>query len=70
MWPTLLRSSQPLAAATRYREYIELFPQGERLADAHLNVIDSDFAKAATYQDAIACGGARRERLCGNANRG
>lgn len=39
--PTLLRLNRPLEAAARYREYINRFPQGERLADAHLNVIDS-----------------------------
>jgi soluble lytic murein transglycosylase len=39
--PTLLRMSRASDAATRYREYIERFPEGERIEDAHLNIIDT-----------------------------
>lgn len=39
--PTLLRMNRPAEAATRYQAYLAQFPQGERIEDAHLNIIDS-----------------------------
>lgn len=39
--PTLLRMNRPAEAAARYQAYLVQFPQGERIEDAHLNIIDS-----------------------------
>jgi soluble lytic murein transglycosylase len=38
---TLLRMDRPGEAAARYAEYAERFPNGERVENAYLNVIDS-----------------------------
>jgi soluble lytic murein transglycosylase len=38
---TLLRLNRPGDAATRYAEYVERFPNGERIENAYLNIIDS-----------------------------
>jgi soluble lytic murein transglycosylase len=38
---TLLRMDKPGEAAARYAEYAERFPNGERVENAYLNVIDS-----------------------------
>ncbi|HEV3468064.1 MAG TPA: transglycosylase SLT domain-containing protein [Pyrinomonadaceae bacterium] len=38
---TLLRMDRPGEAAARYAEYAERFPDGERVENAYLNVIDS-----------------------------
>ena len=38
---TLLRLNRPGEAAARYAEYAERFPQGERIENAYLNIIDS-----------------------------
>ncbi|MEJ7615421.1 MAG: tetratricopeptide repeat protein [Pyrinomonadaceae bacterium] len=62
--PTLLRLNRPLEAAVRYREYIERFPQGERIADAHLNVIDS-LREGGDNQNAIVWVERTRERFQG-----
>jgi soluble lytic murein transglycosylase len=37
----LLRSGHATEAAARYREYVETYPQGERVESAYLNVIDT-----------------------------
>jgi soluble lytic murein transglycosylase len=37
----LLRMGRALDAATRYREYTERYPSGERVESAYLNIIDS-----------------------------
>lgn len=39
--PTLLRLNRAAESAARYREYTERFPQGERIENAYLNVIDT-----------------------------
>ena len=38
---TLLRLNRPGEAAARYGEYVARFPNGERVENAHLNIIDS-----------------------------
>lgn len=38
---TLLRLNRPGDAAARYAEYVERFPNGERIENAYLNIIDS-----------------------------
>ncbi|HYE16167.1 MAG TPA: transglycosylase SLT domain-containing protein [Pyrinomonadaceae bacterium] len=38
---TLLRMDRPGEAAARYAEYAERFPEGERIENAYLNIIDS-----------------------------
>ena len=38
---TLLRLNRPGDAAARYAEYVERFPNGERIENAFLNIIDS-----------------------------
>jgi soluble lytic murein transglycosylase len=38
---TLLRLNRPGDAAARYAEYVERFPNGERIDNAYLNIIDS-----------------------------
>jgi soluble lytic murein transglycosylase len=38
---TLLRLNRPGDAAARYGEYVERFPNGERIENAYLNIIDS-----------------------------
>jgi soluble lytic murein transglycosylase-like protein/outer membrane protein assembly factor BamD (BamD/ComL family) len=48
----LLRMGRPLDAAARYREYTELYPAGERLESAYLNIIDS-LREAGKPQEAI-----------------
>jgi peptidoglycan lytic transglycosylase len=37
----LLRMGQPSEAVEKYAEYIRLFPNGERIETAHLNIIDT-----------------------------
>ncbi len=39
--PTLLRMNRAAESAARYRLYIERFPQGERIENAYLNLIDT-----------------------------
>lgn len=38
---TLLRLNRPAEAAARYGEYVQRFPNGERIENAYLNIIDS-----------------------------
>lgn len=38
---TLLRLNRPVEAAARYGDYVQRFPNGERIENAYLNIIDS-----------------------------
>ena len=49
---TLLRMNRPAEAAARYAEYLERYPQGERIENAYLNVIDS-LREAGRFDDAL-----------------
>ncbi len=62
--PTLLRMNRAADAAARYREYTERFPQGERIEDAYLNVIDS-LREAGRATEAIPWVARTRERFAG-----
>lgn len=46
-----VRMGKNLDAARSYEQYITLFPQGERIESAHLNVIDA-YREAGKYDDA------------------
>ncbi len=60
----LLRMGKPSEAADRYAQYIDRFPQGERIDTAHLNVIDS-LREAGRSQDAVTWIGRTRQRFAG-----
>lgn len=60
----LLRMGKPSDAADRYAQYIDRFPQGERIDTAHLNVIDS-LREADRSQEAIKWIGRTRQRFAG-----
>jgi len=60
----LLRMGRPSNAADRYAQYINRFPQGERIDTAHLNAIDA-FREAGQPQEAIAWIGRTRQRFAG-----
>jgi len=49
---TLLRLNRPGEAAARYAEYTERFPKGERIENAHLNIIDS-LREAGRFDEAL-----------------
>ncbi|HZI19219.1 MAG TPA: transglycosylase SLT domain-containing protein [Pyrinomonadaceae bacterium] len=49
---TLLRLDRPGEAATRYAEYAERFPEGERIENAYLNAVDS-LREAGRHDEAI-----------------
>lgn len=49
---TLLRLNRPGDAAARYAEYVQRFPNGERIDNAHLNIIDS-LREAGRSDDAL-----------------
>ncbi|MDT5295203.1 MAG: soluble lytic murein transglycosylase, partial [Acidobacteriota bacterium] len=49
---TLLRLNRPGDAAARYAEYVERFPNGERIENAYLNIIDS-LREAGRADDAL-----------------
>ncbi|MEP6706249.1 MAG: transglycosylase SLT domain-containing protein [Pyrinomonadaceae bacterium] len=63
---TLLRLGRPTEAAARYAEYIERYPDAERIESAHLNVIDS-FREADRTREAMAWIESTRERFTGSA---
>lgn len=46
-----VRMGKPLEAARVYEQYVTMFPQGERLESAHLNIIDA-YREAGKYDDA------------------
>ncbi|MEA2206649.1 MAG: soluble lytic murein transglycosylase [Blastocatellia bacterium] len=60
----LLRLGRPAEAANRFREYIEAYPEGERLESAHLNVIDS-LREAGQQREAKTWVSRTRERFPG-----
>lgn len=60
----LLRMGKPSDAADRYAQYIDRFPQGERIDTAHLNVIDA-LREADRSQEAITWIGRTRQRFAG-----
>jgi len=62
---SLLRMGRGAEAAARYAEYIEKYPNGERLDTAHLNIIDG-YREAGQPQDAIIWINRTRERFAGN----
>jgi soluble lytic murein transglycosylase len=62
----LLRLGRPSEAADRFREYVEAYPDGERIESAHLNVIDS-LREAGQRREAISWVVRTRERFAGTA---
>ena len=62
---SLLRMGRGAEAAARYAQYIEKYPNGERLDTAHLNIIDG-YREAGRPQDAIIWINRTRERFAGN----
>jgi soluble lytic murein transglycosylase-like protein len=62
---SLLRMGRGAEAAARYAEYIEKYPNGERLDTAYLNIIDG-YREAGRPQDAITWIDRTRERFAGN----
>lgn len=61
---SLLRMGRGAEAAARYAEYIEKYPNGERVDTAHLNIIDG-YREAGRPQDAIIWINRTRERFAG-----
>lgn len=62
----LLRMGRAAEAAPRYRAYTELYPQGERIEGAYLNVIDA-LREAGKPEEAITWIARTRERFPGTA---
>jgi soluble lytic murein transglycosylase len=62
----LLRMGKTSEAADRYIEYINRFPDGERIETAHLNAIDT-LREAGRSQDAAAWIARTRQRFAGTA---
>jgi soluble lytic murein transglycosylase len=62
----LLRMGKPSEAADRYIEYINRFPDGERIETAHLNAIDT-LREAGRIQEASAWITRTRQRFVGTA---
>ena len=60
----LLRLGKPSEAADRYIEYINSYPNGERIETAHLNAIDT-LREAGRLQDAVAWIARTRQRFAG-----
>ena len=48
---SLVRLGKNLEAAKTYEQYVTMFPQGERIDSAHLNIIDA-YREAGKYDDA------------------
>ena len=63
---SLLRMGRGAEAAARYVEYLEKYPDGERIDTAHLNIIDG-YREAGRPQDAIAWINRTREKFAGTA---
>lgn len=63
---SLLRMGRGAEAAVRYAEYIEKYPNGERLDTAHLNIIDG-YRESGRPQDAIVWIDRTRARFAGTA---
>jgi len=62
----LLRLGRAAEAATRYSEYVEKYPAGERIESAHLNVIDS-WREADRRREAMTWIALTREKFAGTA---
>jgi soluble lytic murein transglycosylase-like protein/Tfp pilus assembly protein PilF len=62
---SLLRMGHGAEAAARYVEYLEKYPNGERVDTAHLNIIDG-YRESGRPQDAIIWINRTRERFAGN----
>lgn len=62
----LLRMGRGAEAAARYAEYIEKYPNGERIDTAHLNAIDG-FRESRRLQDAVNWVERTRQRFAGTA---
>jgi soluble lytic murein transglycosylase len=60
----LLRMGRGAEAAARYAEYLEKYPNGERVDTAHLNIIDG-YRESGRTQDAIAWIERTRQRFAG-----
>src|SRR5216684_5583220 len=63
---SLLRMGRGAEAAARYAEYLEKYPNGERIDTAHLNIIDG-LREAGRPQEAIVWVDRTRERFPGTA---
>ena len=63
---SLLRMGRGAEAAARYQEYLEKYPNGERIDTAHLNIIDG-YREAGRPQDAIIWIDRTRARFAGTA---
>ncbi len=63
---SLLRMGRGAEAAARYAEYLEKYPNGERIDTAHLNIIDG-LREAGRPQEAIVWVNRTRERFPGTA---
>ena len=61
---SLLRMGRGAEAAQRYAEYLEKYPNGERIDTAHLNIIDG-YREAGRSQDAIVWIERTRQRFAG-----
>ncbi len=61
---TLLRMNRAGEAAARYAEYVERFPNGERIENAYLNIVDS-LREAGRPDDALQWVERTRERFRG-----
>jgi peptidoglycan lytic transglycosylase len=62
----LLRMGRPSQSVARYRDYIEKYPEGERIESAHLNVIDT-LREADQSKEAIEWTVRTRARFAGTA---
>ena len=60
----LTRMGKPGEAVEKYAEYIRLFPNGERIDTAHLNIIDT-LREAGRPEEAIKWVGQTRQRFAG-----
>src|SRR5713101_4271762 len=63
---SLLRMGRGAEAAARYAEYLEKYPDGERIDTAHLNIIDG-YREAGRSQDAVTWINRTREKFAGTA---
>jgi len=62
---SLLRMGRGAEAAVRYAQYLEKYPNGERIDTAHLNIIDG-YRESGHPQDAITWINRTRQRFAGN----
>jgi len=61
---SLLRMGRGAEAAARYVQYLDKYPQGERIETAHLNIIDG-YRESGRAQDAIVWIDRTRQRFAG-----